>query len=335
MAETTISEVYEPLTFNAAVDEKALELNAFLASGIVAPDPIITEQASAGGRIGELAYFGNLSVAEPNYSSDTVGATSTPLDIAGKKDIWRLAAINKSWSTMDLARELSLKDPLPSIVAKIGGYWATSEEDRVIQSAMGILADNDANDSDDMLVNIATDDAGATTAAELISAAAILDAKQTMGDKGSELSVIAMHSVCLNRLAQNDLITYLRDSEGNVLFPTYMGLRVVEDDSMPAVAGTNRITYTSVLFAGGAIGRGTGRVLMPSELERSPGTGNGGGQDIIHSRRSVIYHPYGFQFTSSSVAGASATLAELAAAANWDRIQARKNIGIAFLLTNG
>lgn len=337
MAEVRLADIYEPLTFNAAMDEKAIELNRFLNSGIVVPDPLLTEQAAAGGRIGDLSYFGNLGVEEPNYSTDDPATTSTPAKISDLLEKWRASIMNKSWSTMNLARELSVanKDPLTSIVNKIGGYWATIEEKRVIQGCLGILADNVANDSADMRYTVATDEATAITSAEQISGSVILSAKQTMGDHGQDLAVIAMHSVCFTRLEQNDLIVYLRDSEGNVKFPTYLGFRVVVDDSLPAVAGTNRITYTSILFGGGVIGRGTGRNTVPSELERVASSGNGGGQDILHTRRNIVLHPYGFQFTSSSVAGVTPTLAELATAANWDRIRDRKNIPLAFLQTNG
>jgi hypothetical protein len=69
-------------------------------------------------------------------------------------------------------------------------------------------------------------------------------------------------------------------------------------------------------------------------MERVQAAGNGSGQDIIYSRISNTFQPYGFSFISGSVAGQSATYAELKLAANWNRIHARKNIPIAFLETN-
>jgi len=338
MATVQLSDVYNPLVFNAEVDEKATELNAFIQSGVMVSNPEIDAMASVGGRIGELPFFGPLSTSgEPNYSTDDPDSDSVPAKITGKKMIYRLASMNKSWSTMDLARELALKDPLAAITSKVGGYWATMIEKRVIQSCMGILADNDANDSDDMFYSIATDSSDSVTDGERISAEAVLMAKQTLGDHADKLSAIAMHSVCYTRLQVLNLIDYIPNSQGVVNIPTYLGYRVIVDDSMPAVAGDNRITYTSILFTSGAIEHGNGRIATPSELERKPAAGDGGGQDIIHSRKSEIIHPYGFQFTSSDVSdnGYSATLAELAAAANWDRVVDRKNVGIAFLKTNG
>ena len=138
-------------------------------------------------------------------------------------------------------------------------------------------------------------------------------------------------------LQKLNLITFLPLSEQEPKFPHYLGYRVVVDDSLAPRAGTTSgFVYTSILFGADSIGYGAGSPPKPSELFRSPAAGNGGGQDIIFSRATEIIHPFGFQFTSASVAGQSATYAELATAANWTRVYAnRKNIPLAFLQTNG
>lgn len=335
MATVQIADIYNPLTFARREQEAQIQLNRFLDSGIVAMDGRVSDQASQGGNIGELPFFKPLGTEEPNYSTDNPAVSSTPANVTSSKMAWRLVAQNKSWSTMDLARELALEDPVGAITSRIGQYWATNNEKRVIQSCLGILADNVANDGGDMRVTVATDDAGAITDAERISAELIIDAEQTAGDHQMMFSTIAMHSVVYARLRKQQLINFVRDADNNTLFATYGEKRVVVDDSLPAVAGTNRVTYTSILFANGAFTMGQGRVLVPSEMDRLPATGNGGGQDVIYSRRSDIVHPLGFTFTSSSVAGQSATQAELATAANWNRVWERKNVGMAFIQTNG
>jgi hypothetical protein len=336
MATVQLADVYEPLTFNQAVQESAIELNAFYQSGVLAADGVINQMADVGGTIGELPFYLGLTNDEPNYSNDNPAATSTPAKVASGKQIFRKAMMNKSWSTMDLARELALSDPLAAITNRVGHYWSTMLNRRVIQTAMGVLGDNAANDSGDMVYSIATDDAGAVTVAEQISADAVIQAAGTLGDHAGKLSVIAMHSVVYQRLQSQNLIDFIQPSVTSVSIPTYLGYRVVVDDSMPAIAGVNRITYTTVLFSTGAFAYGMGTPTVPSEIERKPDTGNGGGQEILYSRRTDIIHPYGFEFTSSSVAGQSPTEAELATTANWDRVYAeRKNIGMAFLQTNG
>lgn len=335
MAEVQIADIYNPLVFASAEQEAQVELNNFLASGVMVEDPRITAMASVGGNIGELPFFKPLGTEEPNYSNDVTGDSSTPNKITKAIMKYRLCSQNNSWSTMDIASDLALQDPVQAITNRIGSYWATTNERRLIQSTMGILADNVANDGGDMVVNIATDAAGAPTAAELVSNDAILDAQQTAGDHQAGFSAIAMHSVVYNRLRKQQLIDFIRDADNNTLFQMYGNLRVIVDDSLSAVAGTNRITYTTVIFGNGAVVAGMGRTAVPSELDRDPEKGNGGGQSTIYSRRADIIHPLGFEFTSASVAGQSATLAELATAANWNRVWERKNVPICFLQTNG
>ena len=331
-----IANIYNPLVFNAAVDEAAIEKNVLLQAGIMQESPQISAMASQGGNIGELPFFTPLATAEPNYSTDNPAVFSVPGLITTARMIYRLASMNRSWGTMDIARELALKDPLTAIVDKIGGYWATHQQRRVIGSAMGVLADNVANDGSDMLFSVANDAALPVLDAQRISADVVLDASQTMGDAKTALSAIAMHSVPYTHLQKQNLIDYIPNARGEVSIPTYLGLRVFVDDECPAVAGANRITYTTFLFATGAIMYGSGRVLVPSEIQRIPGSGNGGGEDVLHTRRADIIHPNGFAFISGNVAGQSATLAELALAANWNRVVAnRKNVGMAFLQTNG
>ena len=335
MPTTQLSDVYVPVPFDAAVDQAAIELNAFLASGVLATSAQINAMATVGGWQGELPHYNQLDVsAEPNYDSDDNASFSTPDNIGHGVQIYRRHAMNKSWSTMDLTRLLALADPLDAITRMVGQYWATQEERRVIQSAMGVLADNVAGPAD-MVNIIATDDPGDPTADELISAEAVLDTKQTMGDHAEGLAVIAMHSIVFTNLQKQNLIAYIPNARGEVVIPTYLGYRVVVDDSMPAVAGVNRITYTTILFAAGAFEGGLNSGLVASEMERKPDSGDGGGEDILYSRRGGIIHPRGYAVDAAPASGLSFTLAELADAGTWNRVYERKNVGMAFLQTNG
>lgn len=335
MATTRISDIYEPTTFNQGVDEASTIANRFYQSGVMQRDGQLDGFAAGPGRAIELPFYKPLADVEPNYSSDDPTTSSTPQKMSGGLQMGRKAFMNQSWSAMDLARELALKDPLDGITQKIGVYWATQIQKRTIQSLMGVLADNVANDGEDMVYSVATDAAGAPTADEKISGEAVLAAKQTMGDAAGELTGIALHSVLYTSLQSQNLIQYERDPETGLLYPTYLGYNVIVDDGMPAVAGTNRITYTAALFGTGAMLWGYAEPDQASEIDRKPETGNGGGQEIIYSRRQDIIHPVGFAFTGSSVAGESPTLSELATAGNWNRVYERKSVPIAFLQVNG
>ena len=335
MATTTLTDVYVPLPFNRAVDERATESNAFAASGVLAGDSVLDNLATVGGKTGELPFYNPLSTAsEPNISSDNPASASTPKNIGYAKEIYRRSSLNDSWSTMDLTRELALADPLTAITNKIGDYWGTQMSKRIIAAMQGILADNVANDSSDMLYTAYEDlVVGSLDADNYMSAANVLNAQQTIGDKQNVFSTLVVHSVPYTKLLTNDLIAYKKDSEGNMTIPTFMGLQLIVDDALPVTSGTNTPKYLSILAASGAIAWGKGTVPVPSEIERIPSQGDGGGQDVIYSRRADIIHPYGFQSTGTP-SGDSQTIAELQAAGAWDRVRDRKNVGIAFLETN-
>jgi hypothetical protein len=288
---------------------------------------------ASGGQVGEMPAYNELADSEPNYSTDAPGTASTPDNNGISKMIFRSAIQNNSWAAMDIAQDLALADPVTAITNRIGDYWAQVNSRRVIQSCLGVYADNVANDSSDM-VNDLYSDIASPLAANLISGNAVIDTVQTRGDRGEEFGAIGIHSVIYSQLKKQNLIDFIPNSRGEIVIPTYMGLTVIVDDTLPVIAGTNSPSYTSVLFERGAFVGGQGRVENPSELDRDPSSGNGGGQSIIYSRRNDVFHPLGLSYVGTP-AGQSATRAELATAASWNRVWERKNVGMAFLRTNG
>lgn len=339
MAAIQIADIYNPLTFARRAQQAQVALNRFINSGVAVEDGQIAAQIAQGGHLGELSNYAPLSVGEPNYSSDDPTQLSTPDGIGTELQKFRAAARNKSWGAMDLARELALEDPVAAITGRIGAYWATDDEQRIIASLLGILADNIANDSGDMVVNVATDSASAVTDAERIGGERVVDGLQTLGDHKANITTLAIHSAIHARLQKQQLIQYVRDFENNIMFETYMGKRLIIDDSLPAVAGVNRITYTCIMFGGAVISHANGKVLVPSELFRVPAAGNGAGQDLIFSRVNNVWHPNGFAFQSNTLNGGAATCrfanySDLKLAVNWNRVWQRKNIPLAFIKVN-
>jgi len=340
MALVQLADVYEPTAFNQAVQEAAIEQNAFLQSGILVQDERINAMVGVGGMVGELPNYNPLVNDEPDYATDDPNDLATPAKVDSGTQIYRLANQHKSWSTMDLARQLALADPLGAITNRIGHYWAVNTQQRVVSSAMGVMADNVANDGADMVVDVSIITGDTAAAENLIHADAVIDAFATLGDMASQITAIAMHSVPYTTLQKLNLITFIPDARGEISIPTYLGLRVVVDDNLDvSAAPTNGFYYTSVLFGVGAFGYGESPALIPSEMERVENAGNGSGQDIIHSRYNEIIHPHGFAFLSADVGitqGVSATRAQLEVATEWNRVTVeRKNIPMAFLITNG
>jgi len=333
MATTQIADIYNPVAFAAGTQEAQVELNAFIQSGVITGDPRVGVFAQSGGTKNEIAFLKPLGTPEPNYSSDVTGDKSTANKIVGAKMDVRTAFQNQSWSVMDLAQELALVKPIAGITGRQGAYWATTNERRIIATCEGILADNVANDAGDMVNDISIT-TGTIDDTNRVGADAIIDTVQTLGDHGSNIRVIAMHSQQYSQLQKKNLIDFIPDARGEVDIPTYQGKRVVVDDSLvPDTTTPSYPVYTMILFTEGALVGGEGMPENASELWRDPTAGNGGGEQLLFSRRTDIQHPLGFSCVGTP-AGVSLTLAELRLATTWDRVWERKNTGIAFLKVN-
>ena len=224
---------------------------------------------------------------------------------------------------------------------RFGTYWMRQWQRRIIASVQGVIADNVANDGGDMVNNVA----GATNAdvaeGTLFGRGVFTAAAFTSGDHYDDYAVFAVHSVVAKRMVDNDDIDYVADSQGNLTIPTFLGRRIVVDDSLPmtAAAGSGptdaAATYTSYLFGTGLIGYGERSPKVPVELEREAAQGNGAGVETLWERKSWVIHPFGTAFQNATLTDGNATLAQLRLAANWDRVIDRKLIPLAAITTNG
>lgn len=336
MAVIQLADIYDPLRFATLAQEAQLEKNAFVQSGVQYAEPTLMQYCGMSGFSGEFDEIKPLGINEPDYSSDNPADRKDPDNLGTQQLKYRKAARTKSWSGMDIARGIALNDPMKGITDRIGHYWATDNEKRLINSLVGILNDNVANHAGDMVVNVATDAAGAPSDAEKASAMNFLKALELKGDMDN-IAAIAMHSTVYYGLRALRQVVQNWDPITNSSFDTFEGKRVIVDDACPAVAGANRVNYTSFLFGYGSVAAGEGNMpeTLASEYHRDPGAGNGSGQNTLYSRRTDIIMPIGFSFESASVAGLSATYAELQDAANWSRVWDPKNIPLSFLVTNG
>lgn len=337
MSTVRISDIVVPEIFAADYLKETMVKAKVFASGLVANDPLMSQLASANkGGTFQVPFYKDLADDESNVSSDDPAVSTTSKIITTGLDQAIKHFRNQSWSTMDLTASLASSDPMGRIKTQVSGYWARQYNKATINTLMGILASNVANNGGDMVKCVATDAAGAPVAGELISGSVILDAKQTMGDAADTLKVLMVHSVVHTALQKANLIAYLPGDSANIGFGTYLGYSLLVDDTLPAVAGAHRVTYTSVLAAPGVLKFGNGSPAVPVEVYRQPLAGNGGGQETLITRNEFALHPAGIKWTGASVAAQSPTFAELTAAANWQRVYAeRKQIGLAFLQTNG
>lgn len=346
MAVTQLSDVIIPEFFSEYFANNSMVSTALFQSGVLVGNPLMESQISMGGDILNVPAWNDLASpadpggADPNISSDNPADVSTPLNIDAVNQLVRKSYLNNSWGAASLAGEIAGSDPMRRIAARVNAYWNRTYEFRLIKSLIGILLSNVANNSADMVVDISaatTENPVTINGAQYTSPAfgrnAVIDAAYTIGDRMSDFHAIAMHSAVFREASKNQEIEFVRDAENNILFATYAGLAIIQDDSlyMPTSG-----VYVTVLFGGGAVGFAQGEPSTGYGIEvwRYPDQGNGGGVSTLWTRRNSIIHPVGFSFTSASVAAQSPASSELALAANWTRVvPQRKQVPLCFLVT--
>lgn len=336
MATTRLSDIIDVKVFRDLPQVDGPEKTAFFDAGIVTRNGLLDEIASGPGKIVELPFWNDLDGSvEVNYSTDNPASSATPQKINQGSQIARKAFVNQGWQAADLASELAMGGTaMEAIRVRTDRYFARQWQRRLIAACNGLLADNVAANSGDMVVNVAAEATASQTASTRFNRDAFTEAAFTMGDAKSGLTAIAVHSAVHKQMVKNDDIVYIPDSQGQLTIPTYMGLRVIVDDGMTVTAGTTSgFKYTSVLFGAGAFGYGVGSPEVPVEVDRGAAAGDGGGIETLWVRNTWLLHPFGFQQTGTP-AGVSFTNTELQAATSWSRVLDRKLIPMAFLVTN-
>ncbi len=345
MAITTIGDIVtgnEPVILSYMTEEP-VEKTAFFRSGIITPTPYATQIANGPSNIANLPYWKSIDTSiEPNYSNDVYQDIATPRNVQTGDMLVRMAYLNEGFGQADLTVELTSQNPLQSVAARLDNFWERQAQRRLLATALGLYNDNVAatdafHEQNDMVIDV--------SATLGFDAGAFIDATQTMGDAlmgatGDVLGAIAMHSFVYAQARKQQLIDFVRDADNNTMFATYQGYRVIVDDSMTVVGTGADRKFISIIFGQGAIGYGEGSPTVPLEYERQAARGNGGGVEVLWTRKTWLLHPLGYSFTSAVITGngsetvpRSASWQDLANATNWNRVMERKHVPIAFLVT--
>lgn len=317
MALTQLSDIVIPEVYSAYVMKETMEKAGVFTSGLVKPDAFMSSQLAGGGHLFNMPFWYDLDSSDSQPVDDDPSHTITPAKIGADKMRFVRQFRARAWSTANLSGELAGANPMQAIVSRTAAYWAREFNKLTIATLNGVINDNVAANSGDMVYVAGVGTGGSTTPTVGIDAEIVLEAKQTMGDAADLLQIIVMHSRIYTNLQQQQLITFIPDA-GNphIRIPTYLGYRVVVSDTCPTGSGS---AYVSYLAAPGVLGYGEKPPIKPVEFKSEPLQGYGAGVEIMVTRRQFALHPYGLDFTDASTAAQFATTAELESAANWVR----------------
>ena len=348
---TQVSDVVVPEVFTPYVQQMTEEKARLVQAGVLVRNPLMDQLLAGGGLTFNVPSFRDLDNDADNVSTDAVSDEiawtqlsgtavgsnyptlndSVPLKVETDQEVAVRLSRNASWSSSDLAAALAGADPLDSIASNVAYYWLRRLQAIFVATWNGVIADNVANDSSDYENDISG--ASFVDGVTNFSAEAFLDAAVTMGDSMEDLAVVMVHSVVYNRMQKNNLIDFIPDARGEIQIPTFLGREVVVDDGLPVTGSV----YDTWLFGRGATALGVGSAKVPTEIERKPSAGNGGGQEILFSRNEWSVHPIGHAYTGTAPNGGPGNGAgsnNLANAGSWNRVYPeRKQIKFARLVT--
>ncbi|MCK1169470.1 major capsid protein [Streptococcus uberis] len=306
---TKVLDVITPEVFNQYMEQYTAQKSLIISSGVAIPDERVSKMISAGGKLVHMPFWNDLSGDDEVLSDSAELGTGK---ITAGQDIAVVMYRGRGWSANELAAVFAGSDPVKSILSKMNDYWVRQEQKVLLAVLKGLFTTGGALASTHLL----------DASTKNITASTILDAKQLLGDAANKLQIIVMHSAVYTKLQKDNLIQFIQATDATVQIPTYLGYRVVVDDSNAPEGNV----YTTYLLASGSFGRNTGEPADLTTFETSRKAA--AGVDEIFTRRAFVYHPYGVKFTSASVAGLTPSNAELATAANWEKVYDDKNIGI-------
>lgn len=350
MATVKLSDVIDIEIYNGIEPENNPQSLAFFESGVVVQSPAMDSMAVAEAELVNMPFWRDINIGtEPNYSSDA-DTRSTALKIVQGRMKAKRAALNQSWAARDLTNEATMGvEAMTRIKARTSAYWNQHLQDRIVNMALGVYkcniraanagVDTGFGLTGDMVYDISIDN-GVGTSPNFFSSAAFTEARFTMGESVDDLGAILVHPNIRKRMHLLDEIDFLQDSNLNKTIELYQGHRLVTSDKCPAFATTTGggIRYVTMLFGKAAFAFGSGTPSTPTELYRDPSIGDGGGEELLFERKTWLVHPYGHSnenATNSAGGGLWQNLADLGLGTNWKRNFFRRNVPLAFLITNG
>lgn len=330
MAETQLTNVIVPSVFTAYNLEPSIYKSRFWGAGVIQGNASLDALLAGGGTTFNLPFWKDTAGGTGDVPSESSATTIN--NATSGKQVARRQFREKAWGSNMIAGISAGEDIVSMLGAKAGNYWTQAYDQLAIATIKGVVADNIASDSGDLVNDIS----GGAGAAAVISDSAVIDAQAKLGENGTvgandinggAFAAILVHPSTYAVLRKADLIDFVPISGQERPLEFYMGMRVIVDRN----AYVNSGVYDSYILKNGALQFGqTSEGYMPTELFRDPSKGFG--IDQIYTRRCFALHPVGWQWTENTVTGGiTPSDANLNLAANWDRVYNAENSGLVVL----
>lgn len=289
--------------------------SAFIQSGILTNQPSLDQMIINGGLLVTMPEFKQTQLKDQVLEEEKAIETGKT---QAAKQVAPVLYRGTGASYTDLSAIISGAKPATQLLNDFGDYTVQSDQ-AILQAIVNAMFDPTSGALKDTHVSDQS-----TIQNPVISPEMVIDAQSILGTSRSKLTLIAMHSKVKAELQKQNVQTknYIPASESQVGFDTYLGMRVVEDDSLLPKEGV----YSTYIYATGAFGRNTATPndMITFETDRDVAKGN----NMLYVRRARVLHPQGLTFNNTSVSSQTPTNTDLANPTNWSKVREDKKIGI-------
>lgn len=330
--------------FLAYTSERIFEMSAFVQSGVV--QRLGALDARAGGTRVRVPFFDPINPTEEQITSANNWGTSgagylTSQNVTADEQIMTILHRGFQYATDDLSRLGSGADPLAHVRDQLAAAIAKKKTATLLAQLGGLFG----NISGSGVIGGNTYNASGTTtatSANYLTAANVVKAKNKLGERGSELTAIAMHSNVAAYLEETGYMqvqvsgSTVSAASGlsGVSYNTFAGLRVIVDDQIGVISGgtaTHLNKYPVYLFGSGVVAEGVQQDLRV-ETDRNKSSF----QDLL-----IVDYHYGYHVAGTKWAAAGdnpsneATTGNMGAIASWGlAYNTVKNIPLVRMLVN-
>jgi hypothetical protein len=341
---TFLSNLITRPEFLSYTSERIFEMSDFVRSGVVQRNAAL--DARAGGTRVRVPFFDAINPTEEQITSANNWGTSgagylTSQNVTADEQIMTILHRGFQYATDDLSRLGSGADPLAHVRDQLASAIAKRKTGTLLAQLGGLFG----NISGSGVLGASTVNVSGTTTAtssNYLTAANVIKAKNKLGERGSELTAIAMHSNVAAYLEETGYMqvqvsgSTVSAASGlqGVSYNTFAGLRVIVDDQIDVISGgtaTHLNKYPVYLFGQGVVAEG-----IQQDLRLETDRNKSSFQDLL-----IVDYHYGYHVmgTKWSAAGDNptnaATSGNLGATGSWGLAYNNvKNVPLVRLLVN-
>lgn len=341
MASTVRGNVIIPEVFTPYLTEASTVRNSFIMSGVVTPLDALNVNE------------GGDTVVIPNWKANLTGdaerltdtTSMTPGNITADKQIGVVLHRGRAWGARDLASMAAGSNAMNAIGDKSADYITNEQQKDLIAALNGVFGALGSSNSGAAFADLCVDASGSSETN--LGPRQIAAAEVILNEDADKLGAIVMPPQVYADLKERKAIDFVSATDArvtastaaagsitalnafggsvaaaytaNLAVPFYMGMRVIRSKDLPKSGSGSTTKYACYVMGTGAVGTGQ-QAALRTDTDR----------DILalESVMAVdwhnVYHPLGSRY----IGPVNPTRAELATAANWQKVFETENIGI-------